>query len=93
MSQKSVFEAIGEMQDLSEKEIPFSFSFMSYSETKQSSQGVIEVRRGRLKLTDKREKYLNADIMLEYLDLDTMEHRRFYLAALMTFNGQRLILT
>lgn len=93
MSQLTVFQAIDQMQDLSAKEVPFSFSFMSYSETKQTSQGVVHVRRGRLKLTDKREKYENADIMLEYLDLDTMEHRRFYLAALMTFNGQRLILT
>ncbi|WP_439480964.1 hypothetical protein [Algoriphagus formosus] len=51
------------------------------------------MRRARLKLTDKREQYLNADALIEYIDLDTLEHRRFYIPALMTFNGQRLILT
>ena len=91
MSQLTVFQAIDQMQKLSEDEVPFSFSFIS--DTKQTSKGVVTVRKGRLKLKDKRDKYENADIMLEYLDLDTMEHRRFYLAALMTFNGQRLILT
>lgn len=93
MSQLTVFQAIDQMQDLSSKEVPFSFSFMSYSESKQTTQGVVAVRRGRLKLTDKREQYRNADIILEYIDLDTMDHRRFYLAALMTFNGQKLVLT
>ncbi len=93
MSQKTVYQALSEMQELSKKDQPFSFSFMSYSETKQSTQGVCSVRRARLKLTDKREQYLNADALIEYIDLDTLEHRRFYIPALMTFNGQRLILT
>lgn len=93
MSQKTVYQAINEMQDLSKQDRPFSFSFMSYSDTKQTTQGVCTVRRARLKLTDKREQYHNADALIEYIDLDTMEHRRFYIPALMTFNGQRLILT
>jgi hypothetical protein len=93
MSQKSVYQAIDEMRELSKNGDPFSFSFMSYSDTKQTTNGVTLVRRARLKLTHKEDEYHNAKMIEEYIDLDTMEHRRFYQPALMTFNGNRLTLT
>lgn len=93
MSQMTVYQAINEMRRLSAEEKPFAFSFMSYSESKQTSSGVIEVRNARLRRRTPEADFLNAEMIEEYVDLDTLDHRRFYQPALMTFNGQRLILT
>lgn len=93
MSQMTVYQAINEMRRLSAAEKSFAFSFMSYSESKQTSSGIIEVRNARLKRRTVEADFLNAEMIEEYVDLDTLDHRRFYQPALMTFNGQRLILT
>ena len=90
MSQMTVFQAINEMRDLSKKEIPFGFTFMTWSETKQSCDGIKEVRRARLKNRTKEADFLNTEMIEEYIDLDTLEHRRFYHPGLMTFNGKKL---
>lgn len=86
----TVFEALTEMRRLSDQRMPFSFSFMSYNRTDQSSHGIVEVRKARLKPRAKAAKYENADIIEEYTDLDITESRKFYQCTLMTFNGQRL---
>ena len=93
MSQMTVYQAINEMRRLSAEEKPFAFSFMSYSESKQSTHGIVEVRAAKLKRRTPEADFLNAEMIEEYVDLDTLDHRRFYQPALMTFNGQRLILT
>lgn len=93
MSQLTVYKAIDEMRELSEKKVPFSFTFMSWSETKGTSDGIIEVQNGRLKNRTTEADYLNAEVIEEYIDLDIMEHRRFYHPLLMTFNNQSLLLT
>ncbi|WP_339751127.1 hypothetical protein [Algoriphagus aquimarinus] len=48
------------------------------------------MRNAQLKNRTKEADFLNADYIEEYIDLDTMEHRRFYHPGLMTFNGKRL---
>ena len=63
---------------------------MSWSETTQATSGIKEVRNARLKNRTKEADFLNADFIEEYIDLGTMEHRRFYHPGLMTFNGQKL---
>lgn len=90
MSQLTVFQAINQMRDLSAKGVPFSIVFMTWSETRQHTDGIKEVRRAQLKRRTKEADYFNADMIEEYIDLDTMEHRRFYHPGLMTFNGQKL---
>lgn len=92
MSQLTVFEAINEMRELSSKDVPFSFSFMSYDRTAQQSHGIVEVRRARLKRRTKEADYQNTEMIEEYTDLDIMEPRRFYHPTLMTFNGHRVTL-
>ena len=93
MSQMTVYDAINTMRDLSKKGQSFRFTFMSWSETKQTCDGIKEVRRAQLKNRTKEADFLNAEMIEEYIDLDTMEHRRFYHPGLMTFNGNRLDLT
>jgi hypothetical protein len=89
----SVYDAIQKMRELSKLRQPFTFTFMSWSETTQSTHGVVEVRQGRLVNKSKSVEYLNSEFLEPYLDLDTMEYKRFYHPFLMTFNGRKLQLT
>ena len=88
----NVYEALTEMRRMSEQDICFSFSFMSYNPTKGTSDGIVYVRRGVLRHREVKEHNRNADLIEAYLDLETGEPRRFYQPLLMTFNGQKLIL-
>lgn len=90
MALLTVYEALNAMRKRSAQQQPFSFSFMSYDRTRQRTDGIIEVRRAVLKRRTQEADYLNADMIEEYIDMDTLEHRRFYHPTLMTFNGQRL---
>lgn len=85
-----VYEAIKRMRELTQKGIPFSFSFMSFSEEKGKSHGVVEVRKARLNKQSTIEQSKNADIMLNYMDLETGRNGRCYQPLLMEFNGQKM---
>lgn len=89
----TIYSAIEEMRKLTRKKISFSMSFMSYSESKQDSHGVVEVANAKLGKSDKVEHNRNADIMLNYIDKDSGEQHRFYYPLLMLFNGQAVELT
>lgn len=86
------YEAIDRMRHLSAEGIPFGFSFMSYNGSEQRSEGVIEVRRARLRCRTRVEHHRHAEIVEEYTDLDTFENRRFYQPLLMSFNGEKVVL-
>lgn len=87
-----LYEAIKEMRRLSAENVPFSFSFMSCNLTANSSEGVVTVRRARLLKRESVKHHKHAEIVEAYLDLDTMESRRFYQPLLMAFNGKRVVL-
>ncbi|GAB2993908.1 hypothetical protein GCM10027284_08860 [Cyclobacterium sediminis] len=89
MGKLTVYEAINQMRELSKAGEAFSFSFMSYSDSKQTTEGIVEVRRGRLTAKSAESDIKNADLLQPYTDLDIMEPRRFYIPTLMTFNGQK----
>lgn len=78
------------MRDLSKQELTFSFSFMSYNDSAQRSEGIIEVRHARLRARTQEAHHRNAEIIEEYINIDTGEPRRFYQPLLMTFNGQKV---
>lgn len=80
------------MRRLTEEGVPFSFSFMSYNSKNGTSEGIVEVRRAKLRKRERVEHHRYAEYVEAYLDLDTMEPRRFYQPLLMTFNGQKTIL-
>ncbi len=88
-----LFDALKAMRELSERKKPFAFSFMSYSRDRQNSHGIVEVHHARLKPRAKAAKYENADLIEEYVDLDTGESKRFYQCTLMFFNGSKIALT
>lgn len=86
-----VWDAIHEMRRLTEKNIPFSMAFMSYSEKRGDSNGIVEIERALLrKNTTELE---NRDILQEFTDQDTGENRRFYQPLLVFFNGIKLELS
>ncbi|GHB44419.1 hypothetical protein [Mongoliitalea lutea] len=88
MSQLTVWKAIEEMRELSAEGLSFSFSFMSYDRTKQTTHGIVEVRNARLRNKSKLVNFENSELIEPYIDLDTNELRRFSHPTLMTFNGR-----
>ena len=85
-----VYTAIHRMREMSDRGIACSFTYMSYSEDNNKSHGIVEVLHGRLRKQSAVKDNRNADIMLNYIDLDTNEYRRFYQPLLMEFEGQKL---
>ena len=84
-----VFEAIRQMRELSKQEKPFSFSFMSFSKSKQISEGIVNVSRGLLRYRPgmySRNRY--EPFMENYYDVDAQTDRRFWQMLLLSFNGQ-----
>jgi hypothetical protein len=88
-----VYEAIRQMRKISKQGKTFSFAFMSYSRQKRKSDGIVEIRRARLRKQSTEEQNRFAAIMLNYFDLNTNEYGRCYQPLLMEFNGQKLVLT
>jgi len=86
----NIWDAISEMRRLSKEGKSFSFSFMSCDRTKGCSEGIVEVLHGRLTTRERIDKYEDAEIIERYINLDTMENRRFYQPLLMTFNGENV---
>lgn len=85
-----VFKAIEKMRELSGRGIPFSFTFMSYSADRHKSTGIVEVPKATLRRQSTVEDNRHADIMLNYVDLDTNDFGRCYQLLLMEFNGEKL---
>ncbi len=77
------------MRELSKAGKDFSFTFMSCDTTRGRSEGIVEVLHGRLLKREKKD-VKDGDIIERYINLDTMESRRFYQPLLMTFNGENV---
>lgn len=76
-------EALKEMKSLTENNIPFSFSFTSYSKSHDFSKGVVLVRSALL--TNNTHPYL-----LQYIDHHKQGQKSCYLCLLMTFNNKTI---
>lgn len=85
-----LFEAIRRMRELSRKNESFSFSFMSYNSTAGRSEGIVEVRHARLRARAKEAHHRHAEIIEEYINIDTGQARHFYQPLLMSFNGEKV---
>ena len=87
-----LYDAIHKMRELSEKNTPFEFTFMSCDLSRAGSHGVVHVNRGRLLSRESGKYHKDAEIVERYINLDTMETRHFYQPLLMTFNGAKVTL-
>lgn len=85
-----LYDAINEMRRLSLEGQPFSFSFMSYNSSAGTSDGIVYVRQARTMARERLEFNRNAEQQERYMDLDTMQPRRFWHPLLMTLNGEKV---
>lgn len=83
-----LYDAISEMRRVSRAGGDFSFSFMSYNSSRGTSEGVIYVRSARLLQREDRKFNSHAEEMERYINLETMEARRFWHPLLMTYNNE-----
>jgi len=81
-----LYEAIKRMRVLTELGIPFTFTFLSYNSTTQSSNGFKHVLNGQLRKGYRNDQSDKADILIGYVNEYDCD-RWFYLPLLMKFNG------
>lgn len=86
----TVYEAIHRMRQLSAKKQPFSFSYMTYSRTRQSSSGERTVEHALLHKNPKESPNRYQDHMLTYLDTDTGDVHQCWQPLIMTFDHRIL---
>lgn len=79
----AIGEAIKQMKLLSEKNIPFSFSYSSYNQAKNTSEGVIKVHQALIRKQD-------AAHLLQYFDIKQQLPKCCHIPLLMTFNGYQI---
>jgi hypothetical protein len=86
-------EAIKEMRTYSRINVPFSFSYISYSEDLRKSDGLKVVERALLRKGYRDDQSKKAGLLIAYTDYnDTSDkQRQFYLPLMMTFNNKRII--
>ena len=85
-----IFDAIAQMRELSKLKKSFSFSFMSYYRSKQTTEGIVIVEKGVLRASTHKDNNENADFMMNYKNLLTGKPKQFYQLTLMTFNGMEV---
>jgi hypothetical protein len=86
----TLYSAIAEMRKVTKNGGEFSIAFMSYSESRNSSDGLIEVPHARLRAQAPEEVIKNGDFMLNYTNMDTGQAGHFYQPCLMVFNGKKI---
>lgn len=83
-------DALRMMRKLSECNVPFSISYVSYSAKLQHSDGLKVVDKALLRTGYREDQSDKANLLIAYTDLSNEGSRHFYLALLMTFNGQKI---
>lgn len=86
----NVFEAISKMRALSANNVPFSIEFLSCNTTNGTSKGVKTINNCVLRVGLSAEYSDKAKSLVAYTDLDTQEHRSFYIPLLLKFNNIEL---
>jgi len=77
------------MRELTDNNVPFSFSFITFNSTKQTTNGIKHVERAELR-SGYSSKYKKAEQILTYKDLDTGKNRNCYIPLIIKFNGKWL---
>lgn len=86
-------DAIKRMRELSKANVPFSFSFISYSNKLNKSDGLKTVDNAILRKGYRNDQSDYANILIAYTSFDNQDEadRHFYLPLLMTFNQFKVI--
>ena len=86
-----LWDALQRMRLMSEMNIPFSISFITYNESTQDTKGLRVVDKALLRVGYRADQSHLSDILVAYTDLQNEGARQFYLPLLMTFNGYKVI--
>lgn len=78
------------MRALTKIGVPFSFSFQTYSESKQSTNGVRVVERALLRPGLRNDQSDKADTLIAFTEYPSGEPRFFNLALLLSFNDYKI---
>ena len=81
-----VYEAIQNMRRLTQQKQEFAFSFMSYSLSRDKSEGEVFVEHALLVNNAKDSRNAFQDFMLNFLDTDTGTRRQCWQPLIMSFN-------
>jgi hypothetical protein len=84
-----LYEALKRMRKLTELGIPFSFEFLSYNSTNETSEGFKAVSKAQLRKGYRDDQSDKADILIGYESLN--KKRWFYLPLLTKFNDYTII--
>ena len=85
------YEALFMMRRYSEMGVPFSFTFNSYSKTKDKTDGLKEVKRAVLRMGLRDDQSEHAKVLIAYVDLNKEEAPRFFrLSLLQSFNNYKI---
>lgn len=87
MSLTKVYTALQRMRELSSSNVPFSFSFWSYSEKRGESNGLKIIGRAVLRTGMSSKMSVKSEVLIAYTDLDTGKHGFAYLPLILTFNN------
>lgn len=86
----TIYEAISDMRRRSERQQPFAFSFMSYSITRDTSEGEVTIEHALLQKNSKSSKNTYQDYMLTFLDTDTGQTRQCWQPLIMSYQYEPL---
>jgi hypothetical protein len=85
-------DAIKRMRELSLLNIPFAFSFITYSDKLKESKGIKVIDKALLRAGYNKDQSKLHNILIAYTSFDNSEvDRQFYLPLIMTFNHIRVI--
>jgi hypothetical protein len=84
-----LYQAVARMRKLTSIGVPFSFTFMSYNESKGSLGGVKIVDKAQLRMGYRNDQSEKANVLIGYVNKQD-GHRWFYLPLLLSFNGMKI---
>lgn len=86
----SLYDALKQMGDLTRIGSPFSFEYITYNTSTNSSKGLRRVNNALLRTGYSRDKSDKSEVLVGYTIEPTGSPRWFYLPLLLTFNGMKV---
>ena len=88
----NIYDAISQMRKRSSDGEHFSIAFMSCDTSRETSAGLIELPKVKLRSGANEDAFKNSRYIINYLNVETNIPGRFYQILLMYFNGMRVTL-
>lgn len=90
MTTITIIQAIAKMRALTRIGVPFSFTYQTFSESKQKTNGVRSVERALLRQGLRNDQSEKADTLVAFTEYPSGEPRFFHLSLLLSFNGTKI---